>query len=67
MNKKEKTAAISILSNTFLIITKLMAGLLSNSVSIISEAIHSFMDLLAALIAFFSVKKSSEPADDDHQ
>ncbi len=67
MNKKEKTAAISILSNTFLIIIKLLAGFLSNSVSIISEAIHSFMDLLAALIAFFSVKKSSEPADDDHQ
>lgn len=66
MNKKEKTAAISIVSNTFLIIAKLMAGFLTNSVSIISEAVHSLMDLLAAFIAFFSVKKSSEPADEDH-
>jgi len=67
MNKKEKTAGISILSNTFLIISKLLVGLFTNSVSIISEAVHSFMDLLAAVIAFFSVKKASEPADDDHQ
>ena len=67
MNKKEKTAVISILSNTFLIISKLLVGIFTNSVSIFSEAVHSFMDLLAAVIAFFSVKKASEPADDDHQ
>jgi cation diffusion facilitator family transporter len=67
MNEKTKAAGISILSNTFLIISKLLVGLFTNSVSIISEAVHSFMDLLAAVIAFFSVKKSAEPADDDHQ
>lgn len=67
MNKKEKTAGISIISNTFLIVSKLLVGLFTNSISIISEAVHSFMDLLAALIAFVSVKKASEPADEDHQ
>jgi cation diffusion facilitator family transporter len=45
---------------------KLIVGVLSGSVSIISEAIHSFMDLLAALIAFFSVKVSDNPPDLKH-
>jgi cation diffusion facilitator family transporter len=67
MNKKAQAAGISIISNTVLILSKLLVGLFTNSVSIISEAIHSLMDLLAAIIAFFSVKKSSEPADEDHQ
>jgi cation diffusion facilitator family transporter len=65
-NRKVKIAALSILSNTTLIVLKIVAGLLSGSVSIISEAIHSSMDLLAALIAFFSVNFSSKPADDNH-
>lgn len=67
MNIKTRAASISIISNTFLITVKLFTGMLTNSISIISEAVHSLMDLLAAIIAFFSVKKASEPADDDHQ
>lgn len=67
MNVKMKAAGISICSNSFLIVSKLVVGLFTNSVSIISEAVHSLMDLLAAVIAFFAVKKSAEPADDDHQ
>lgn len=66
-NVKTRAAALSIISNSFLIVSKLLVGLFTNSISIISEAVHSLMDLLAAVIAFFSVKKSSEPADDDHQ
>lgn len=65
-DKKVKVAALSIASNTTLIILKIIAGILSGSVSIISEAIHSGMDLIASLIAFFSVRVSSKPADDDH-
>ena len=64
--KKVKVAALSIASNTTLIILKIVAGILSGSVSIISEAIHSGMDLVASLIAFFSVRVSSKPADEDH-
>lgn len=45
---------------------KLVVGIVSGSVSIISEAIHSSMDLLAALIAFFSVKVSDDPPDSKH-
>jgi len=45
---------------------KVIVGMLIGSVSIISEAIHSGMDLLAAVIAMFSVKKSYLPADDIH-
>lgn len=65
-NKKTQTARLSILSNTTLIIIKIIAGLASGSVSIISEAIHSGMDLLAALIAFFAVRSSDNPPDREH-
>lgn len=66
MNRKVKVARLSVLSNTLLIIMKVIVGILSGSVSILSEAIHSFMDLLAAIIAFFSVRISDTPADDRH-
>ena len=66
MNVKVKTARLSIMSNTLLIIMKVVVGILSGSVSIISEAIHSSMDLVAALIAFFSVRVSDNPPDSKH-
>lgn len=66
MNAKVKAARLSILSNTLLIIMKVVVGILSGSVSIISEAIHSSMDLIAAMIAFFSVKVSDNPPDSKH-
>lgn len=64
--EKQKAALLSICSNIVLIFSKLVAGLITNSISIISEAVHSFTDLLAAIIAFFSVKKSSNPPDNEH-
>lgn len=66
MNAKVKVARLSIVSNTFLIIIKIAAGIISGSVSILSEAIHSSMDLVAAIIAFFSVKVSDNPPDSRH-
>lgn len=66
MNAKVSIARLSIISNTLLIIMKLAAGLISGSVSIISEAIHSSMDLVAAIIAFFSVRVSDNPPDSRH-
>lgn len=65
-NIKSETAMISVVSNSLLIIMKIFAGLYSGSVSIISEAIHSGIDLVAALIAFFAVKISFKPADKEH-
>jgi len=66
MNAKVRIARLSIVSNTFLIILKLIVGLISGSVSIISEAIHSSMDLVAAIIAFISVSVSDNPPDSRH-
>ena len=63
---KEKTARLSVLSNTCLVLMKFVVGFAIGSVSIISEAIHSSMDLIAAVIAFFSVRKSAEPPDAGH-
>lgn len=65
-DRKVKFALLSIVSNTVLIIFKVIAGILSGSISIISEAIHSGMDLAASIIAFFSVRQSSKPADREH-
>jgi cation diffusion facilitator family transporter len=64
--RKEKVAILSVVSNSFLVLFKVIVGVLIGSVSIISEAIHSGMDLLAAIIAMFSVKTSNIPADERH-
>jgi cation diffusion facilitator family transporter len=64
---KQKTARLSVVSNAGLVILKFTVGFAVGSVSIISEAIHSSMDLLAAVIAFFAVRKSSEPPDSVHE
>jgi cation diffusion facilitator family transporter len=66
MNAKVSIARLSIVSNTCLIIMKLVVGIITGSVSILSEAIHSSMDLLAALIAFLSVRISDNPPDSRH-
>ncbi len=63
---KVNVASLSIVSNTLLITMKLIVGLMTGSVSIISEAIHSSMDLIAALIAFFAVSVSDNPPDSRH-
>jgi cation diffusion facilitator family transporter len=64
---KERTARLSVLSNSGLVLMKFTVGIAIGSVSIISEAIHSSMDLIAAIIAFFSVRKSAEPPDSHHE
>jgi cation diffusion facilitator family transporter len=63
---KTGAAGLSVLSNTLLILLKLVAGILSGSVSIIAEAIHSGIDLLAALIAFVCLRIAGRPADREH-
>lgn len=66
-DEKQKVAALSILSNTTLVLLKLIAGIVTGSVSIISEAIHSGLDLVAAIIAFIAVRFSSRPPDYKHR
>ncbi|MDD2496771.1 MAG: cation diffusion facilitator family transporter [Desulfitobacteriaceae bacterium] len=67
MDIRVKAAQVSVLSNSILVILKLLVGILMGSVSVLSEAIHSGLDLIAALIAFFSVKRAAQPADEQHQ
>lgn len=64
--RKSKAAAVSIASNTLLILLKLVAGFFTGSISLIAEAIHSLMDLAAAIIAFISVRVADRPADEAH-
>lgn len=66
MNAKTSIARLSVASNSLLIVMKLAVGIISGSVSIISEAIHSSMDLVAAVIAFFAVRVSDTPPDSKH-
>ncbi|WOF16973.1 cation transporter [Methanoplanus sp. FWC-SCC4] len=64
--KKRRVARLSVISNASLVIVKLIAGLLSGSIGILSEAIHSGIDLVASAIAYLSVKKSACPPDECH-
>ena len=63
---KQRTAYLSIISNTTLVVLKLIVGIYVGAVSLISEALHSGVDLIAALIAFWAVRKSVTPPDIEH-
>lgn len=64
--RKNAVAWLSVISNSVLVVGKLIVGVLTGSVSVISEAIHSGVDLLAAVIALFAVKTSNKVADAEH-
>ena len=66
MNRAARTARLSILSNVVLLAIKLAVGFPTGSVSAISEAIHSFIDLAAAVMTFFSIGIAQRPADPGH-
>jgi len=59
-------ALLSIASNSVLILLKVVAGSLTGSVAILTEAMHSAIDLVASVVAFFSVRKAGEPPDEEH-
>jgi cation diffusion facilitator family transporter len=64
--RKTRAAGLSIVSNSLLIVLKVIAGVLTGSIALITEAIHSAVDLVASVVAFFSVRKADAPADADH-
>ena len=64
--RKSQVAWLSVVSNTTLVVLKLVVGLVIGSVSVISEAIHSGVDLIAAVIALVAVRTSGKPADEEH-
>src|SRR5512137_1609992 len=64
--RKASVARLSVISNSALVLLKLAVGLAIGSVSVISESIHSGVDLVAAVIAWFAVVTAGKPADKDH-
>ncbi len=64
--EKRAVALSSVAAAVFLMGFKLAIGLLSNSLGILSEAAHSGLDLVAAMITFFAVRASARPADREH-
>jgi cation diffusion facilitator family transporter len=65
-HRKARAARFSIVSNSSLIVLKVVAGVLTGSVAIVTEAVHSAVDLVASVVAYFSVRKAEEPADRSH-
>ena len=66
IHTKSGAAALSIASNALLIAIKLAAGAITGSIAIVTEAVHSLIDLVASVVAFVSVRKAGEPADAEH-
>jgi cation diffusion facilitator family transporter len=60
-------ARLSVVSNSILIALKVAAGAITGSIAIITEAVHSSIDLLASIVAYLSLRKADEPADARHQ
>ena len=65
-SRKVAAARLSIYSNTALTGLKLVTGVMTGSMGVLSEAVHSATDLVASFIAFFSVRVADTPADDRH-
>jgi cation diffusion facilitator family transporter len=63
---KSGAATLSIASNSTLIALKLAAGAITGSIALITEAIHSGIDLVASVIALISVRRADEPPDREH-
>lgn len=63
---KNRIALTSVLAAVFLTSFKLVVGLLTGSLGILSEALHSGLDLIAAIITLFAVRISDIPADNEH-
>ncbi len=66
ISTKRGAAGLSIASNATLIAIKLAAGAITGSIAILTEALHSAIDLVASVVAYFSVRKADEPADAEH-
>jgi cation diffusion facilitator family transporter len=64
---KVRIASLSVASNSALIVLKAIAGTITGSVALLTEAVHSSIDLVASMVAFFSVRKAGEPADESHR
>jgi cation diffusion facilitator family transporter len=64
---RSPAAVVSVASNTLLILLKVVAGSITGSVAILTEAMHSSIDLIASIVAYFSVRKAEDPPDESHR
>ncbi len=64
---KQRAALLSVASNSILIVIKVIAGILTGSVAILTDAVHSSVDLIASIVALVSIRKAGEPADETHR
>ena len=67
MSPQRRTALVSVAAAAVLIVLKLATGLASGSLGLVSEALHSGTDLVAALLTFFALGVAGRPADEGHQ
>jgi cation diffusion facilitator family transporter len=65
--EKRSVAGNSVIAAVAITLLKIIVGITTGSLGVLSEAAHSGLDLLAAVITFFSVRVSDKPADADHQ
>ena len=66
-HEKNRVALISVIAAIFLTLLKIVVGVMTGSLGILSEALHSGLDLIAAVITWVSVRISDKPADKQHQ
>jgi cation diffusion facilitator family transporter len=67
VTRQRRTALVSVLAAVVLIAVKLVTGLETHSLGLLSEALHSGTDLVAALLTFFAVGVAARPADEGHE
>ena len=65
-SEKQSVALVSMFASAGLTVAKLVAGLLTGSLGILSEALHSFIDFCATVITYFAVRWGDQPPDDEH-
>ena len=63
---KQRAAAASIAASSILAAVKLIAGLASGSLALLSEGAHNIIDVGASALTFFAVREADKPADSDH-
>jgi cation diffusion facilitator family transporter len=67
MTPQRRAALVSVAAAATLLVLKLVVGVATHSLGLVSEAVHSGTDLVAALLTFFAVRVSAQPADVSHQ
>jgi divalent metal cation (Fe/Co/Zn/Cd) transporter len=63
----QRASSVSVMTNACLVIIKLIAGFTTGSIALITDGLHSFIDLIAAAIALISIRVAARPADATHE